>query len=84
LNRVFLYFFSITAIRSVERTMVVKTTKEALTFIVAFILLFFMEDMRIFYGTGITIPPLADYAVTSLVSVRFMLFLRNMFEKMNG
>ncbi|MFW6366530.1 MAG: hypothetical protein ACOC2H_08675 [Spirochaetota bacterium] len=74
-------FFSITAVRLAEHTMAVKTTKEAVTFITAFIVLFFLQNVRIFDGTTILLPEMADYIITSLVSVRFMLFLRNMFSK---
>lgn len=73
--------FSITAVRIVEHTMAVKTTKEAVTFITAFIVIFFMKSVRIFHGSGIYLPEIVDYIITSLVAVRFMLFIRNLFAK---
>ncbi|MBN2435024.1 MAG: hypothetical protein JXK07_07125 [Spirochaetes bacterium] len=73
--------FSITAVRMVDDKLVVKTTKEAVTYITAFLVLYFMSTFRIFSGTGVKIPIIADYIISSLITVKFALLIRDLFAK---
>jgi hypothetical protein len=73
--------FSITAIRMVDDKLVVKTTKEAVTYITAFLVLYFLSGYRIFMNTGMNVPQLIDYIISSLITVKFALLVRDIFAK---
>lgn len=74
-------FFSIAAIRMVDNKLVVKTTREAITYIITFLMLYFMKEFRIFTDEAFKVPELVNYIVTSLITVRLSLFIRDIFAK---
>jgi hypothetical protein len=76
--------FSITAVKMVNRSLVVKTSREAITYGLCFLLLFFVKNLRLFANTGIAVPELIDYIITSLVTARFTMVVKQLFDRITG
>ena len=75
------FIFNLTAFKQIEKNRVVTTTKEVVTFLGAFFLCFFIKKLRIFGGTSVKIPSLADLVITSLLLAKFSEFVGDIFYR---
>lgn len=73
--------FSITAMRVIETKRVVQTSREAVTFIVCAVAVFYIEPLRLFKAAGITFPMIGDIIISSMVLMRLTGFIRDLFNK---
>ncbi len=73
--------FSITAIKSASRKIIVRSSREALLYITVFVVCFFLSDARIFKNSGINVPFVLDYVLSSLVTARFSMLAGDLFSR---
>lgn len=76
--------FSITAVKDHERKVLIRTMREALTFLAAFFFCFFVPEVRIFAGSGIKITGMADLVVTALLIARVSGIIKDFTAKLKG
>lgn len=75
------FIFNITAFRQIEKNRVVTTTKEVVTFLGAFFFCFFIKKLRIFDGTNVKLPAIADLVITSFMLAKFSEFVSDIFYR---
>ena len=73
--------FSITAMRVIETKRAVSTTREALTFILGAVLVYYVEPLRLFTAAGLNFPMPGDIIVSSMVLMRLTGFIRDLMAK---
>lgn len=76
--------FSITAMRVIETKRTVQTSREAITFIVGALLVYYIEPLRLFKAAGINFPLIGDIIVSSMVLMRLTGFIRDLFAKVRA
>lgn len=75
--------FSITAIKSARGKVIVRSSKEALLYLTVFVVCFFLPDARILKNSGINVPMILDYILSSLVTARFSMLAGDIFSRMS-
>lgn len=76
--------FSITAVREHERKLLIKTMREAITFLAAFFLCFFIPEIRILSGSAIKLAPKVDMVITALILARFAGIIKDLIARLRG
>jgi hypothetical protein len=73
--------FSITAMRMIETKRTVQTSREAVTFLLAAFLAFYVEPLRLFQSAGVSFPMIGDIIVSAMVLMRMTGFIRDLLGK---
>ena len=77
-------FFSVTALKEQERKMVIKTMREALTYLVAFLICFSIPQLRTFAKSGLKLGAKVDLVITTLLLGRLCGFIKELVYKIKG
>ena len=76
--------FSITAVKEHERKTLMKSMREAITFLTAFLFCFVVPEIRIFRESGIPITGMADTIISALLIARMSDIVRGLISKLKG
>ncbi len=77
-------FFSITAVKEHERKVLMKSMREAITFLAAFFFCFVVPEIRIFKESGIKITGMADTIISALLIARMSDIVSGLISKLKG
>lgn len=76
--------FSVSALKGLESSRPIESTRDILIIIVAFFLCYKVDQLRIFLRTGLDIPKIIDIIISTLVLARMTLLLRSLMARLKG
>lgn len=74
--------FSLSALRSIETNRAFEASRDAIIIIVAFLLCYKVEILKVFRETGIKLPAIFDTIISTLVLARMTLFIRQFMSRL--
>jgi len=76
--------FSITAIKMNANRLPVKTSIEAVTFIISLFLCYILEPLRIFKNSGLVIQPAVDFIISAFFLVSVVELFKGISSRLKG